>query len=151
MRAASLSFEALLLVAASALCGCGNSGAPETKLFGTVTFSETAALPPGARLEVRLEDAGQSTGAAASGAGLSPSPAAAIATQTVDVGGRRPPSEFTLPVPRNALLPRHEYILRAEIRAPAGDLLYRGLPDQRPIGNPNTTGRVELMLIPASR
>jgi uncharacterized lipoprotein YbaY len=151
MPSVSLSLKALLLVASGALCACGNRGTePETKLFGSVTMHETAALPSGSRLSVRLEDAGQATGAAATGAGLSPTPAAAIATQTVDVGGRAPPIEFTLSVPRNALLPRHEYILRAEIRSMTGEQLFKGLPDQRPISNPNTTGRIELTVIPAS-
>jgi uncharacterized lipoprotein YbaY len=152
MPSVSVSLKALMLVATSALCACGDRGTqPETKLFGAVSFHETTALPPGSRLSVRLEDAGQASGAAASGNGLSPTPAAAIATQTVDVGGQGPPIEFTLTVPRNALLSRHEYILRAEIRSMSGELLFKGLPDQRPISNPNTTGKIELMVIPASQ
>jgi hypothetical protein len=41
--------------------------------------------------------------------------------------------------------------LRAEIRSMTGDLLFKGLPDQPPISNPNTTGRIELTVIPASQ
>jgi uncharacterized lipoprotein YbaY len=141
-----------LLVAACALSGCGSREAtPATKLFGEVTLRDAASLPPGARLEVRLEDAGKAGSAGSSTGGLSPSPAASIATQTVDAGGQKPPIPFTLPVPRDALLPRHEYILRAEIRSATGDVLFKGLPDQPPIGNPNTTGRIELAVIPASK
>lgn len=150
MRATPLSLQALLLAAASALWGCGSNGTgPETKLFGEVSIREATAVPAGARLEVRLEDAGQASSAGSNG-GLSPSAAASIATQTVDAGGQRPPIPFTLAVPRDALLPRHEYILRAEIRSATGDLLFMGLPDQPPISNPNTTGRIELTVIPAS-
>jgi len=143
--------KALLLAVAGALFSCGDRGStPETKLFGEVTIREATPLPQGARVEVRLEDAGQTSSAASTG-GLSPSAAASIATQTVDAGGQKPPIPFTLAVPRDALLPRHQYILRAEIRSATGDLLFKGLPDQPPISNPNTTGRVEIAVVPASR
>jgi uncharacterized lipoprotein YbaY len=132
---------------ASGLSGCGARGtAPETKLFGIVKFREPTSLPAGARLEVRLDDAGQVSG---SGALKSTGAATSIATQTVDAGGQRPPPiSFTLAVPRNALLPRHRYVLRAEVRSSAGDLLFSTPPDQPPISNPNTTGRVELTVAP---
>lgn len=129
----------------SGLSGCGPKGTPETKLFGLVKFPEPTSLPAGARLQVRLDDAGQVTG---SGALKSTGAATSIATQTVDAGGQRPPISFTLAVPRNALLPRHRYVLRAEVRSPAGDLLFSTPPDQPPISNPNTTGRVELTVAP---
>jgi hypothetical protein len=35
-------------------------------------------------------------------------------------------------------------VLHAEIRSGAGELLFSSPPDQPPIGNPNTTGRIEL-------
>jgi uncharacterized lipoprotein YbaY len=136
-------------VAATALCGCGNSGgAPETRLFGVVTFRDTAALPAGAKLEVRLEDIGRTS---VSGAVQSSGEATSLATQSVDAGGRGPPISFTLAVPRDALQSRHRYVLRAEIRSSSGELLFVGRPDQPPISNPNTTGRIELTVIPASR
>jgi uncharacterized lipoprotein YbaY len=131
---------------AGTLSGCGDRGTtPETRLFGLVKFSEPASLPAGARLEVHLDDAGQVSGSGAlksTGAGTS------IATQTIDVGNQRPPLSFTLAVPRNALLPRHRYALRAEVRTQAGELLFSTPPDQPPISNPNTTGRVELTVAP---
>jgi len=110
-----------------------------------VKFPDAASLPAGARLEVRLEDAGQVSG---SGALKSTGSAASIATQTVDAGGQRPPISFTLAVPRNALLPRHRYVLRAEVRSATGERLFSTPPDQPPISNPNTTGRVELTVAP---
>jgi len=137
-----------LLVAGSALCSCGERGtAPETKLFGLVKLSGTAALPAGARLEVRLEDMGRTSG---SGAGAKPSTdtPTSIATKTVDAGGHSPPLSFTLVVPRDALLPRHRYALRAEIRSGAGELLFSTPQDQPPLSNPNTTGRIELTVAP---
>lgn len=130
----------------SGLSGCGDRGTtPQTKLFGLVKFPEPASLPAGTRLEVRLDDAGQVSG---SGALKATGAATSIATQTVDAGGQRPPISFTLAVPRNALLPRHRYVLRAEVRSPAGELLFSTPPDQPPISNPNTTGRVELTVAP---
>jgi putative lipoprotein len=146
VRASSFSIAALLLMVVSGLSGCGARGTtPETKLFGSVRFRDPTALPAGARLEVHLDDAGQVSG---SGALKSTGAATSIATQTVDAGGQRPPISFTLAVPRNALLPRHRYVLRAEVRSPGGDLLFSTPPDQPPISNPNTTGRVELTMAP---
>jgi putative lipoprotein len=146
VRASSFSLAALLLMGVSGLSGCGAGGTtPETKLFGLVKFREPTSLPAGARLEVRLDDAGQVSG---SGALKSTGAATPIATQTVDAAGQRPSISFTLAVPRNALLPRHRYVLRAEVRSPAGDLLFSTPPDQPPISNPNTTGRVELTVAP---
>jgi hypothetical protein len=49
------------------------------------------------------------------------------------------------------LVPRHKYVLRAAIRSSAGEPLFTGLPDQKPIDNPNTTGKIEVPVIPASR
>jgi uncharacterized lipoprotein YbaY len=141
--------KALLLVAAAALCGCGSrEAAPETRLFGVVTFREAATLPSGAQLEVRLEDMGRTS---ASGAVQSTGEPTSIAKQTVDAGGKGPPLSFTLAVPRDALQSRHRYVLRAEIRSSTGEPLFMGRPDQPPISNPNTTGRIELTVIPAPR
>jgi len=105
-------------------------------------------LPAGATLEIRLEDAAPpgSTGAADQSAIAAPS----IANLKVDAGGQKLPISFTLVVPREALAPRHRYVLRAAIRSPGGELLFTGLPDQRPIDNPNTTGKEEVAVIPAS-
>ena len=47
-------------------------------------------------------------------------------------------------------VPRHQYVLRAAIRSSAGEPLFTSLPDQKPI-NPNTTGKTEVPVIPASR
>jgi uncharacterized lipoprotein YbaY len=150
MRAAFPSRAVLVLVAASALCGCGSREAnPETKILGTVTSREAAAMPAGATLEIRLEDAAPpgSVGAAPQSASAAPS----IASIKVDAGGQKLPISFTLVVPREALVPRHRYVLRAAIRSASGELLFTGLPDQRPIDNPNTTGKEEVAVVPASR
>jgi uncharacterized lipoprotein YbaY len=148
MRAAILSLKVLLLVAAGVTYGCGGNGAaPQTKILGSVTYREAIVLPAGAKLEIRLEDAGRTS---ASGALQSDAAAAPVATETVDAGGRGSPISFTLAVPRDALVPRHQYVLRAAIRSSAGEPLFTSLPDQKPI-NPNTTGKTEVPVIPASR
>jgi uncharacterized lipoprotein YbaY len=148
MRAAILSLKVLLLVAAGVMYGCGGNGAaPQTKILGSVTYREAIVLPAGAKLEIRLEDAGRTS---ASGALQSDAAAAPVATETVDAGGRGSPISFTLAVPRDALVPRHQYVLRAAIRSSAGEPLFTSLPDQKPI-NPNTTGKTEVPVIPASR
>lgn len=149
MRAALSSLRAWLLLGVSVACGCGGNGAPpQTKIMGSVSYRDAVVLPAGATLEVRVEDIGRMS---ASGLVKSDAAAAPIATTTVQAGGRGSPIAFTLAVPRDALVPRHKYALRAAIRSAAGDLLFTGLPDQKPIDNPNTTGRVEVQVIPASR
>ena len=148
MRAPVLPLKALLLVAAGTAYGCGGGGAaPQTKILGSVTYREATVLPAGAKLEIRLEDLGRTsaTGAAPSDASTAP-----IASENIDAGGRGSPISFTLAVPRDALVPRHQYVLRAAIRSSAGEPLFMGLPDQKPI-NPNTTGKTEVPVIPASR
>ena len=106
MRAAILSLKVLLLVAAGVTYGCGGNGAaPQTKILGSVTYREAIVLPAGAKLEIRLEDAGRTN---ASGALQSDAAAAPVATETVDAGGRGSPISFTLAVPRDALVPRHQ-------------------------------------------
>ena len=148
MRAAIRSLKVLLLVAAGVTYGCGGNGAaPQTKILGSVTYREAIVLPAGAKLEIRLEDAGRTS---ASGALQSDAAAAPVATETVDASGRGSPISFTLAVPRDALVPRHQYVLRAAIRSSAGEPLFTSLPDQKPI-NPNTTGKTEVPVIPASR
>lgn len=149
MRAAIVSLKALLLVAAGVTSGCGGNGpAPQTKILGSVTYREALVLPAGAKLEIRLEDTGRTS---ASGIIQSDAAAAPVATQMVDAGGRGSPISFTLAVPRDALVPRHKYVLRAAIRSSAGELLFSGLPDQKPIDNPNTTGKIDVPVVPASR
>jgi uncharacterized lipoprotein YbaY len=146
MRAAVLSLKALLLVAAGVASGCGGNGAaPQTKILGSVTYRDALVLPAGATLEIRLEDIGRVN---ASGAVQSDAAAASIATQTIDAGGRGSPISFTLAVPRDALVPRHKFVLRAAIRSSANEPLFTG---QKPIDNPNTTGKIEVPLSPASR
>jgi len=147
MRATVLSLKALLLVAAGVTYGCGggNGAAPQTKILGSVTYRDELVLPAGATLEIRLEDIGR---VSASGAVQSDAAAAPIATQTVEAGGRGSPISFTLAVPRDALVPRHRFVLSAAIRSSAGEPLFAG---QKPIDNPNTTGKIEVPVIPASR
>jgi hypothetical protein len=57
----------------------------QTKILGSVTYREAIVLPAGAKLEIRLEDAGRTS---ASGALQSDAAAAPVATETVDAGGR---------------------------------------------------------------
>lgn len=117
-------------------CGEGGSGIePTTRLVGTITYRERVALPPESTVEIRLEDT----------AGGPP-----VATQTVPAAeDRQVPLPFTLEFDRTALQPEHRYVVRAVIRSPDGAVLFATPADQRPLDNPNTTGRVELELAAA--
>lgn len=123
---------------AAVLVACGDGGSsiePTTRLIGTITYRERVALPPESTVEIHLEDT----------AGGSP-----VATQTVRVvEDRQVPLPFTLEFDRAALQPEHRYVVRAVIRSPDGAVLFATPADQRPLDNPNTTGRIELELAAA--
>jgi uncharacterized lipoprotein YbaY len=129
----------LLLFCASVAAGCGGpqSDNVQTRLSGDVTYGEQAALPAGATVELRLDDT--------TAAGSPP-----LARQTIEPQTRESPIPFSLSFPRSALEEKHRYVLRASIVAPSGEVLFTTPPDQRPLENPNTTGRIELALVRAA-
>jgi putative lipoprotein len=101
------------------LAGCQTSGgnAPaesaEASLTGTVSYRERMALPPDAKVEVRLEDVSRAD-----------APASVIAEQRIDTEGRQLPIPFDLRYARDRIEPNHRYALRAEIRGADGALLF---------------------------
>ena len=89
--AVPIAFRALAFCALAAVGGCGATAAasaaePQAVLTGTVTYRERIALPPNARVEVRLEDVSQAD-----------APADEIASQTIAANGKQVPIPFELP------------------------------------------------------
>lgn len=106
---------AVLLVAA-----CDNRAAEQSSAAGasgtfrgTVAYRERMALPPGATVEVRLEDVS-----------LADAPAVLLGEQTIAVEERQVPFAFEVPYAPDAIEPRRRYGVRATIRAPDGTLLF---------------------------
>src|SRR5215831_5283212 len=98
-------------------CGSGKGSAPaaepQSVLTGTVTYRERIALPPNARVEVRLEDVSQAD-----------APADEIATQTVATNGKQVPIPFELRYPTRSIDSSHRYAVRASITSADGDLMF---------------------------
>lgn len=108
---------AVALATLLAIGGCGGKGAPaaptEGQLTGTVVYRERMALPPGGRVEVRLEDVTE-VGA----------PADEIASQTITTDGKQVPIAFELHYPLKSIQPTHRYAVRASIVSADGELLF---------------------------
>jgi putative lipoprotein len=132
MRAPLVSFLACTGVVV--LAGCGDTGGdastqPQGVLTGNVLYRERIALPPDARIDVRLEDVTRAD-----------APADVLAEQTIAADGRQVPIPFELRYPPSRIEANHRYSVRASIRAPNGELMFttttrhavleRGVADQ---------------------
>jgi uncharacterized membrane protein/heat shock protein HslJ len=78
-----------------------------------VTYRERIALPPGATIDVRLEDVS-----------VADAPAIVLAGQQVAAEGRQVPIPFELHYSPARIEANRRYGVRAEIRAPGGELLF---------------------------
>ena len=98
-------------------CGAGSGGAPAAEpqaiLTGTVSYRERIALPPNARVEVRLEDVSQAD-----------APADEIAAETIAANGRQVPIPFELRYAPRSIEPSHRYAVRASITSADGELMF---------------------------
>jgi len=99
-------------------CGSGRDGSgaaahSQSVLTGTVTYRERIALPPNARVEVRLEDVSQAD-----------APADEVASQTVAANGKQVPIPFELRYSPQNIDPSHRYAVRASITSADGDLMF---------------------------
>lgn len=115
----------LMLIAALsfgvALAACSprpNPGKPVAgqglaTLTGEVTYRQRIALPPDAKLNVRIEDVS-----------LMDAPSVTIAETSASTGGRQVPLAFTLDYDPLKIAPGRRYAVRADIRAADGRLLW---------------------------
>jgi len=112
--------RALVGCTLAVLGGCGSgggSGVPAAErqalLTGSVTYRERVALPPNARVEVRLEDVSQAG-----------APAEEIAAQTIAANGKQVPIPFELRYDPQSVDASHRYAVRASITSADGDLMF---------------------------
>lgn len=103
-----LAIAAIALVAA----GCTTAAPRTAEITGTVAYRERMALPPGAVVAVRLEDQSRADAPAVTIAQTQVSPITQV------------PVPFTLSYDPSALKPGMSYGLRADIRAPDGELMF---------------------------
>ncbi len=89
------------------------SGTAGATLTGTVTYRERIALPPDARLTVRLLDVSRAD-----------APSATLAQQTTEAAGRQVPLPFSLSYDPSRVDGRARYVVRAEIRDGRGGMLW---------------------------
>ena len=82
-------------------------------LTGEVSYRQRIALPPDARLNVRIEDVS-----------LMDAPSVTIAETSVATNGRQVPLAFTLNYDPMKIIPGRRYAVRADIRAADGRLLW---------------------------
>ncbi|MBN8528343.1 MAG: YbaY family lipoprotein [Caulobacterales bacterium] len=116
MRIAPIALPLALTLAACAPAGIAalpGSGQDTTQVTVTATYRERILLTPGHVLNVRLEDVS-----------LMDAPSRVIVESSMTVDGRGPPYRVTFAVPRSQIQPQNTYVVRAEIRDPAGRLRF---------------------------
>jgi putative lipoprotein len=117
-RGAFVRSVACCALAALGGCGSGSHGGapaalPRAALTGTVSYRERIALPPNARVEVRLEDVSQAD-----------APADEIVSQTIAADGKQVPIPFALRYAKSSIDAGHRYAVRASITSADGDLMF---------------------------
>ena len=101
---------------ALSLPACASTGVPAERTLavtGSIAYRERIALPPTARIEVRLDDVSRAD-----------APATNMATQSFASEGKQVPFAFTLTVDRADIDPRHSYAVSARITDADGKLMF---------------------------
>ncbi|MCK5377272.1 MAG: YbaY family lipoprotein [Acidobacteria bacterium] len=130
MTGSQLIVSAMLLLAGAAL-GCASASTADT-VRGTAMYRERIALPPGAVLEVSLQDVS-----------LADAPARELGSVRIEDPGN-PPFEFEIAYDPEAIDERFTYAVRATIRGD-GKLLFT-TDTHYPVLTRGTGNEVELML-----
>lgn len=110
-----LRFASAIALALS-LAACASTGVPAGRtvaVTGSIAYRERIALPPTARIEVRLDDVSRAD-----------APATNMATQSFAGEGKQVPFAFTLTVDRADIDPRHSYAVSARITDADGKLMF---------------------------
>ena len=102
-------------ISAFALSACASTAPAERTIAvtGSVTYRERIALPPTARIEVKLDDVS-----------LADAPSRTLASQRFAAEGKQVPFAFALTIDRADLDPRHSYAVSARITDASGKLMF---------------------------
>ena len=109
VRTMVLGLSALTLSACASTAPAGQTIA----VTGSVTYRERIALPPTARIEVKLDDVS-----------LADAPSRTLASQRFAAEGKQVPFAFALTIDRADLDPRHSYAVSARITDASGKLMF---------------------------
>jgi uncharacterized lipoprotein YbaY len=121
---------AVALLATPALVAAQSQAA----VTGTVVYRERIALPPTAKLTVRLQDVSRAD-----------APAVTIAEQVIDTAGQGPPYAYSLSYDPAQIQDNLTYAVRAEIRD--GDqLLFTSTQSYQVITRGNPTSDIEILV-----
>ena len=108
-----LRFAAPVAIALS-LAACATKPAGQSvTVTGSITYRERIALPPTARIAVKLDDVS-----------LADAPSRTLANQSFAGEGRQAPFAFALTIDRAAIAPRHSYAVSARITDAEGKLMF---------------------------
>ncbi|MBN8842422.1 MAG: YbaY family lipoprotein [Sphingomonadales bacterium] len=110
-----LRFAAALALGLSLAACASTPGTTEQTIAvtGSIAYRERIALPPTAKVEVRLDDVS-----------LADAPSRTLASQSFDAAGKQVPIAFALTVDRSDLDPRHSYAVAARITDADGKLMF---------------------------
>ena len=122
----------LLSLALLGSCAGRTSETAAPAITGTATYRERMMLPPGAVLEVRLEDVSRADTAAD-----------LIASTTVTLSGG-PPYSFSLAYPHDKINAKNRYALRGRITSEGG-LMFTS-DSGYPVLGPESIAKVDLVL-----
>ena len=102
-------------LSALTLSACASTAPAERTITvsGSVTYRERIALPPTARIEVKLDDVS-----------LADAPSRTLASQCFAAEGKQVPFAFALTIDRADLDPRHSYAVSARITDADGKLMF---------------------------
>lgn len=109
-----------------------------SRVTGTVTYRVRRALPPDARVDLRIEDVSRAD-----------APATLVAERRILSAGRQVPLPFEVPFETAAIDPRGSYTLRAVISDSRGRVLFRTTRAYPVITRDAPSSGMELMLEPA--
>jgi len=126
----------MLSALAGLLLGCALLPSKPVNVMGTVVYRERSALPPNAVVEVTLYDVTRGEAAAQ-----------VVATQSIPLNGRQVPIAFDLVVQPEWLKAEGDYVLRAQIVGPVGDILFSTNKDH-PVKLGKRPPEVKLVLTP---
>lgn len=114
-----LRFAAALAIGLS-LASCATTGGDSGEaanqwitVSGSIAYRERIALPPGAQIEVRVDDVS-----------LADAPSRTIARQAFGADGQQVPIAFLIRFDRSAIDPRHSYAVAARITGEDGKLMF---------------------------
>lgn len=130
---------AAFLALAGVLAGCALLPSKPVDVMGSAAYRTRNALPSNAVMEVTLFDVSQ---------GVSGAPV--VATQSIPLNGRQGPVDFDLVVQPGWLKAKGDYVLRAQIVGPAGEVLY-ATDKEYPVTLGKAPPEVQLVLKPVKK